>query len=599
MVGRDGDLLALRDAWKQAQAAGPRWVVTRGEAGIGKSRLVTEFLDMLGGETAVAVGQCLDTTGSVGVPYASVKGIIRDLEAAFGAEALLAAAGPHAKVLTALVPRLAPPDGSTGDDPGEATGEQLHEAVTDLLGALSELRPIVMVLEDLHWADLATLALLRALLRMLRRSRVLVLLTFRPEDVGRGHPLRALSVQLDRNTAVDRVELVPLDAETVGEQARLITGRPLGREEVAQIVRRSEGVPFFVEEFLGMAGPGTGLPSTLRELVMARYERLTTGTQRMLRCLATGGATVEHSLLEQVLADPAGALDGAAAEAIDAGVIVAGAFDYSFRHALLREGILGVLLPGERSQWHSQYAEALAQRSDAESYRVQIADHWLAARNLPEAFGATMTAMASSSSLAPVTAAMLGEQAIELWSQVPDAEAVAGLRLDELLYQVAQEHQAADNVERVSLLLGLALEAVPADEHLARATYLHAKALADHIRGADPDPMLREVLDILSEAPQTTGTQLEQAQVMASLAITSGCKGQPGRARDLALEAADIAREVGAAPAVARALTMAGYLQVLSGGRTRDWPPSRRWRPSTPTMTWSSGGATTGVRCHC
>ena len=462
MVGRGADLQVLRAAWETAQVAGPRAAVIRGEAGIGKSRLVTELLESIDGEAAVAVGQCLDTGGAVGAPFASIKGIVQDLGAAFGAEALLEAAGRNADVLTSLVPRL--DRGRPGDRPdlGEASGEDVHEAFGDVLEALSEERPIVVLLEDLHWADVTTLALLSALLRRLRRSRVLVLLTYRPEDLGRGHPLRPLLIQLDRNPAVDRVELAALDEETVAEQAGLILGRRLDQLELSQVVRRSDGVPFFVEEFLGASSPGAGLPWTLRELVMARYERLTPVTQRVLRALAAGGATVDHDLAETVLAGEPGELDAAVAEAVERGILVAGPFDYRFRHALLREGILDVLLPGERSQWHSRYALTLSERPDAESHGVQIAQHWMSAHDLPRAFDATVRAMLSSSTLAPATAAQLGERAIDLWPQVSEARARA--TADETGRSAAWEMALLGSAPRLLALLVCRPKEFSADE---------------------------------------------------------------------------------------------------------------------------------------
>ncbi|NLG20800.1 MAG: AAA family ATPase, partial [Actinomycetales bacterium] len=559
---------------------------------IGKSRLVTELLESIDGEAAVAVGQCLDTGGAVGAPFASIKGIVQDLGAAFGAEALLEAAGRNADVLTSLVPRL--DRGRPGDRPdlGEASGEDVHEAFGDVLEALSEERPIVVLLEDLHWADVTTLALLSALLRRLRRSRVLVLLTYRPEDLGRGHPLRPLLIQLDRNPAVDRVELAALDEETVAEQAGLILGRRLDQLELSQVVRRSDGVPFFVEEFLGASSPGAGLPSTLRELVMARYERLTPVTQRVLRALAAGGATVDHDLAETVLAGEPGELDAAVAEAVERGILVAGPFDYRFRHALLREGILDVLLPGERSQWHSRYALTLSERPDAESHGVQIAQHWMSAHDLPRAFDATVRAMLSSSTLAPATAAQLGERAIDLWPQVPDAAQVAGRPLEQLMHETAQEHMAADNAPRAAAIWESALQACPPDEILMRAGILMEKAVCDHERGFDVDASLEEALRLLEGCPETPEIIRRRSYAMATRAMCGADRMGPARAHKVALDALDLALQAGSPGDAARAATFAALMQVMKGEFDEGlaaFDDARAHLPDDPLVNWRHG----------
>src|SRR5699024_3222424 len=137
-----------------------------------------------------------------------------------GAEAVREAAGPAGHVLAGLVPEL----GRPGDAGGEVAQEQVQDVLGQLLATLGETSPVVVLVEDLHWADPATLDLLRSLLVTLRHGQVTVVVSYRSDDVGRGHPLRPVLAELGRSRVVTRVELGRLSAEEVAEQARLILG---------------------------------------------------------------------------------------------------------------------------------------------------------------------------------------------------------------------------------------------------------------------------------------------------------------------------------------------------------------------------------------
>ncbi|WP_353829306.1 AAA family ATPase, partial [Agromyces sp. SYSU T0242] len=192
LVGRDAELEWLAGLLDSVRAGSPATAVIGGEAGIGKSRLVGDFVQTLGPGVRVVRGQCVDL-GDVAAPYAPVKGALRQLVAQVGAERALEAVGPGRAALVALLPELAAsggePVGEVVITPGGAGSGQLHEAVAVLLETLSRDEPIVLVIEDLHWVDAATLVLLRFLLRSLGTGRLLMVLTYRTDDVTRGHPL--------------------------------------------------------------------------------------------------------------------------------------------------------------------------------------------------------------------------------------------------------------------------------------------------------------------------------------------------------------------------------------------------------------------------
>lgn len=585
MVGRDAELETLREAWQQALTGRPRGVVIRGEAGIGKTRLVQELRSVLEGPAALAQAQCVDLGGLTGTPFTAVRWVLRDLVTAFGAEGVMAGAG----ALASLLPGPAGP----GEDPGPLTAyvEQMYEAMSDLLAALSRERPILVVVEDLQWADAATLALLGSVLRTLREGRVLVVLTYRPEDVGRTHPLRRVLVELDRSREVTWVELGRLSDDLVEEQARLIVGDRLAPDILAGIVERGDGVPFLVEELVSLTGRGQArLPPTLRDVVLARYEQLTKSTQTVLRLLAAGGPDVEHEVLAAVFPGDPAALDSAVEEAVDASVIVAGSGSYAFRHALTREAVQELLLPGERGRVHSRYADVLARRPDAALRLAEISHHWLSANHLPHAFETALAASGHArATLAFQSAARLGERALSLWAQVPGAAEVAGTSLAELTDRVAQDHYDAGDFDRASALWEEAVSSCPPSEVLLRARMLHLRAACEHDLGRPGfEQLMEDGLGLLEHREDEAARSLS-SRIRAAMALVLVEHGDLASARALADRATDEALSVGAGPDAARAATYSAYAQTLAGEITDGlaaFDRSEQHDPGNPVTRW-------------
>lgn len=472
MIGRESDLSALRDELAAVAAGGTRAVVIGGEAGIGKTRLMTEFLDEAAGSATVLLGRCVDL-GSDGAPYAPFAAALRRLIELVGLDAVLDAAGPGAGVLSALLPELA-------DDtavPPRTGAERLYELITVLFENLSAERPLVLAIDDIHWADTATLELLRFIVRMTERGRVLVLLGYRSDEVSRGHPLRAYLAELERTRRVTRWELGRLSREQVAAQLAQLLGCTPDAATVEQVHRFSEGVPFFVEELAGIDGLATGddLPETLRELLLARYERLSEPAQRLLRIVSAGGVCVEHDLLTAVFDGTPEELDAAARETIVANVLAADTTEYVFRNALVREAVHADLLPGERTRFHTRYAEALEAGPPRQRSAIQLSTHWMAAHDLRRAFTASVEAMEEARrSYAYATVAAMGDRALELWERVPDAAALAGMSRVDLQARTASALRNAGDSERALALVSVALDDA---EEIAPAR--HARLLRD------------------------------------------------------------------------------------------------------------------------
>jgi DNA-binding CsgD family transcriptional regulator/tetratricopeptide (TPR) repeat protein len=518
MIGRESELAQLRAALDNTLQGRPQGVVVSGEAGIGKTRLLEEFLGQARAEAIVLTGQCVDL-GPVGAPYAPIKGVIRGLVDQIGAEAVLDAGGPGRDALTALLPELG--DGQL--DRTEVGPNRLHETVAVLLETVARRSPVVVVIEDLHWADDATLNLLRFLLRALNRGRILVVLSFRSEDVPRGHPLRGLLSELERSRSVSRVDIARLDRDEVRRQVHEILGSLPDDDAFDRLFSRSEGIPFFVEELVGFDESCEGdLPRTLRELLLARYERLSDETQHFLRLLSAGGVRVEHDLLVQVHSGDADVLDRAAREAVFANILIADERSYAFRHALVREAIHSDLLPGERSRFHTRFAEALEAVAGDRRLAVEISYHWLAAHDLPRAFRASLAAMSESrSTYAYGTAAQMGERALELWDQVADAESVAERKKIDLIAQTASALRNAGEGERSLAMVNLALEECPREDSFRYARLLRDKAMyLGNIGKPGSIALLREGLELVPRGS-------------AGLAGTSGLAGSTLTAAEL------------------------------------------------------------------
>ncbi|WP_426516825.1 AAA family ATPase [Diaminobutyricibacter sp. McL0618] len=475
MVGRAAELAVMREVFAAGSAGVAHIALVSGEAGIGKTRLIDEFLHEVEAApqsppVVVATGQCVDL-GDFGAPFTPIRRMLRELYALVGDREFRDAAGAALAVrtLSALVPELAPDSDIKPDVPPEFIGEAVERVVTGLGLA----RHLVLVFEDVHWADPATLALMTALSITPRSAHVTTVMTYRSDDVGRSHPLHALLAELDRHRTVTTLPLMRLDVADAEHIARAVSGG-LGHDQAAAIAARSEGVPFFIEE-LAAADIGTPLPVTLRDVVLARYERLSPLAAGVVVTVAGGGVYVDDDLVAEVYDGSPDSLRVGLREAVDASVLVTERDGYRFRHALIQEAVHDVLLPGERVDLHARYASSLQRRvSDGHrEYAAELAEHWLRARRIPDAFDAILVARDhANDTLAPISAASLGERLLELWSLVPDAQLRAGLSRAAVALEVARAYEDAGEREQAFKAAEVGLRLAEPGETLLRARLL-------------------------------------------------------------------------------------------------------------------------------
>ncbi|MFF8017289.1 AAA family ATPase [Streptomyces sp. NPDC007929] len=424
-VGRAEELGRLRDALVRAREGEPQALLIGGEAGVGKTRLVEEFAaEARRGGAVVALGGCVEI-GADGLPFAPFSTALRALRRELPGELAAAAAGQEEE-LARLLPELGESRAGRHDEDGMA---RLFELTARLLERVAAEHTVVLALEDLHWADASTRHLLSYLLRTLRTGRLVVLATYRSDDIHRRHPLRPLLAELDRLRTIRRLELARFTRDEVGRQVTGILAQEPEPDRVDAIFERSDGNAFFVEELAVAAPEGcrTGLTDSLRDLLLVRVEGLPEPAQHVARIVAEGGSTVEYRLLAAVARFAEDDLIEALRAAVNAGILAPapGGDGYRFRHSLVREAVSDDLLPGERSRLNRRYAEALETDPalvPADQRATRLASYWYHAHDAAKALPAVLEASVEARRRHAYSEQLrLLERAMELWDTAPDA----------------------------------------------------------------------------------------------------------------------------------------------------------------------------------
>ena len=595
LVGRATELSALDAALRRAEDGTPTIVLIGGDAGLGKTRLIDEFAAGARQSGArVLIGGCVDLGGE-GVPYGPFLEALRALGRELEPDALAALLGDVGPELVAVAPGfarfLAPPDdgaavagaatdaappGAASPTPGGATDQaRLFELTLALVDRLSSDRTLVLVLEDLHWSDPATRDLLGFLARNLTQGRVVLVATFRSEDVERGHPLLVRLAEIARNSTVERLDLRPLDLAEQRDQLAAILGRRPARGVVERIHARSEGNPFFAEEIVASrlgaddADPDPGaIPRSLRDILIGRVARLSDAAQRIFGAVAVAGSRADEELLASVTDLPESELIEAIREAVARHVLEVDdhAGTYRLRHALLAEVVYADLLPGERRRLHDAVAHWLAEPAarDATGARerrgtaAELAHHWFAADNLAESLRASIEAADAATAVhAHADALRHLRRAINLWDRVAEPDALAGLDRASVLDRASQ---AADRDGQGSLAVDLAREMIAAvDETVepTRAGVLRSK-LAFYLWTTGQTKLAvnehRTAVALVPADPPS----VERARVLGGLAATLPAAGRYRESREITEEALSTLRATGSHDGEPRLLNLLG-----------------------------------------
>ena len=570
-ISRRDELTSLVALMRKARSGEPAFALIGGEAGVGKTRLISE----LNAEAAqagfrVLTGQCLEL-GAEGLLLAPLADALRTLARSTPPEELADALGPAWNGLARLLP-----EPMLGSAPGPAAADiqtaQLLELVLGLLTRLSSTRPVLFVFEDLHWADQSTLDLIAFLVRSLRDAPVFLIATYRSDELHRyGIGSWPLLTSWERVRSVDRFELRRFEPHEVAEQLAAILGGNQAPAIAAEVFDRSGGNAYLVEELAGVIASGGDpgeLSPSLRDVLLSRVDTLSPAAQQVLRVASVAGRTVTDRLLAAVAAIPEAEFFAALRETVENHLLRTDhtGRGYAFRHALTRDAVYDDMLPGERVRLHAAYGEVLESESTLAAadavMPAALAHHWYAALDLPRALPAMIDAASHAmATYAPAEALHHLGRALEIWPRVPDATDRTGIDLIEVFRLAAEAAYRAGEVGRSRSLLDAALDDLPPDFDPVRLALLlerRAQALRDGGQPANAEAQLRKALELLPAGQASRAQAVVLAALAHSLARLSDLPG----AADVAARAVAAARAAGAKDVEADAAICLGSTEV-------------------------------------
>jgi DNA-binding CsgD family transcriptional regulator/tetratricopeptide (TPR) repeat protein len=568
LVGRAAELDRLTGLLTEAAAGQPVAVLVSGDAGVGKTRLVAELAALAArrGFTVLS-GHCAELADAV--PYLPLADALRDALSGPAARDAVRDAVAARPVLSRLLPDGQPGDGDGRGAPGLAQ-QQLFGAVLGMLAELAGAGPVLLVLEDLHWADRSTRDLVTFLSRVLHRERIALVVTYRTDDLHRRHPLRPVVAELQRLPSVTAIDLRPLTATAMAEHLMTLSGGLLSWPVLDRLISRAEGNAYYAEELLAAAPGETELPAGLADLLLARTERLSPAAQQVLRAAAVSGRHIDDELVLQASGLAPAEYEDAVREAVAARLLVSdGDRGLEFRHALLREAIYADLLPGERTRLHGALAGLLSDEqrlSRVTGSAAELARHALASHDIPAAFTASVRAGVEAERMgAPAEAHRHYDEALALWEKVPDPEQRnRGVSRGDLALRSALTAADAGDISRAVHQLRRLLGFLDPAEGPVLASRAYER-LAMFLLDLDDDAGALEAARAAVAALPAEPPSAERAVALSTLAMMLMASGDYDQARSTA-EAARATGRAAAAPwAVADALITLGRVAEKSG----------------------------------
>ncbi|HET8777348.1 MAG TPA: AAA family ATPase, partial [Candidatus Limnocylindria bacterium] len=570
-VGRGGELHRLQAVLDDARAGTVGTVLIGGEAGVGKSRLLAEFrARAVADGRRVLEGGCVDL-GDGARPYDPFVAALRPWLRSLSPEDFDRIVGRARSAVLQLIPDLEADGRQEVATPlSSATQSTLYLQVLGLIERIAADTPTVIALEDLHWSDRSTRDLLRFLVRNLTNGQVMLIGTYRTDELDERHPFLALLAELGRSGRVERFELARFSPGEVHDQLTGILGREPERSLVARLHERGGGNALFTEELLAVDERGEQrIGLTLREMLLARVGRLSAPARDLLRVVAVAGQSARHDVLAVVTRLDPSELAGALREAVDRHLLLAGDDEVMhFRHALVREAVYDELLPGERLALHAAVAAAIDSlhaggEIDAE-VASELAHHWYEARDPQRALPALLHAgLAAERMFAYGNAFAHFHLALSLWPAV--TESIEGMTRQQLRMRTAEAAALTASYHRAIALVIAALDDDSALEPdaMRRGALLERLAMY-HLESGNPDaaqPVARRALELLPTDPPSVA----RAQVHGILAQALGLQGRFEESNRLAEEARATARAVGSVEAEIRALGSIGRNAVAVG----------------------------------
>ncbi|MDT4996418.1 MAG: hypothetical protein QOD45_486 [Pseudonocardiales bacterium] len=593
LIGRDDALAALQAELEGASTGRPAVVVISGETGVGKTRLVTEFA---GSQRAVVLGgSCVPVAGEA-LPFAPLTQALR--RTARSAE-MAHEIGRFAD-LARLMDLNADVAGSS-EAPASAFPQlRLFQAVLGLLQRLALRQPVIHVVEDVHWADRSTLDLERFLATNLVDEPVLVVLTYRADEVSGSSALRGWLAELTRLPQTRHLHLDRLSAKNTAALATALAGDYPDPAVLDSIVARSAGNPLFVEHLvLRGATPPPGLPETLHDLLRSRVAALPHRTQQVVRAASVIGRPASITLLAGVVDESIENLERDLHPAIDQHVIRVGPDELiGLRHPAFREVVYAELLPGERARLHGATAAALvASEDNGADSPGELARHWHRAGDLPRALEASVAAARAAERVYAFADAYESHlRALELMQVVPHdldrvdilaraaqaagllGEDEAAVRLlgdalsgatherqrAELLVMLGSVHYAAGRGVAAEAVLREALDLIPPDEVSVLAARAHlglGRLAATWSRAKEAEVETTRALDL----SVSLGARREEGRTRNAIGVLASLRGATDEAVQELRTALDIAAEIGDAEDLASAYMNLSHVLGVGG----------------------------------
>ncbi len=580
-VGRAAPLERLRAPWQEAVAGERRFELLMGEPGVGKTRLAAQFAaEVHAGGATVLYGRCDEEPLLAYQPFVeALRHYVRfgDWESDAGSE-------PDLRQLSRLLPEVRPPDGTPAESfPKDAGSERyvLFSSVARLMDRAARSRPLLVVLDDLHWADKPTLLLLRHMLRLTDPARLMLLGIFRDVDVDPDHPFVELVADMRRERRFERLALEGLDEAETDELVAARLDATASAGFVRGLRSQTEGNPFFIEEALrslvqsravasGVAAgedalATMGVPDSVADVILRRLGGLEPETQVALRAAAVVGRAFDLKIVEALLDAPADDVLDAIDEAMAAGLVgeVAGAFDrFMFCHALVRDAIYDRVTRSRLLRLHLRVGEVIEGSAGGDAAAAgELAHHFFMARELGVAGKAVRYSVHAGEraawTLAYEESAAHYRRALEAFELDPDGD--ERTRCDILLALGRLQWQAGDPAARTTYF-----DAADSARRRGDAQQLAAAALGLGERYWEAGAVDMPYQDLLGEAIDALGhdDSRSRARLMARLAENVHFTAEQGYGAKLSLQAVEMARRLGDDDALKTAL-MGRHVSLL------------------------------------
>jgi DNA-binding CsgD family transcriptional regulator len=538
LLGREQALAELGEALGLAGQGSPQIVLVGGEAGIGKTTLVADLERRAAGlGFTVATGHGLDL--DAGMSFAPVVEAVRSLLA--GVEDL--GPRPSARRMLTLL------------DPEAPRSREAINVLDDLTAVVLEaaaVGPVLLTLEDMHWTDRSTQDFAATLSRTARGALLLVL-TFRSDELHRRHPFRKTLTEISRTAGARRIDLGGLGRSDIAGIVAAHTDGPPDPSLVDSVLARSEGNPLYAEELL--AANQEGVPDHLSDLLLARIDALEAGPRAVLRLASVNGTRLDTDTLADLAGLDQAQMEGYLREALDANVLRRAGESLEFRHPLLREATYDDLMPDERTRIHGRLAEILQAGTDAEAdpgvaALSRLAFHWNAAHDLPRTLAASVRAGLAAKRLGAAEAVTQLERALALWDRVHDAEAVAGCPQAELLMHLGEAASEQMDDARWRTLLRRAVAMLGPDPDRLLASRVYSALVPSLYRGEaiGRQEAVRLAIEYAGETPSEELARALNAQAVYLFrhAHFAASAEAAQRALDAAMSAECVEAEVGA-----------------------------------------------------